>query len=415
MLKSIRLVNFQAHLDTLIELDDGITSLTGESHEGKTSINRGLNWAINNEPAGTGFVSYWAKHQNKSGATIIDIPCKVECVKEDGQTLVRERSDKFNGYIINGKKLGRAGVGVPIEVRDWFNMGEVNIQSQHDSLFLLHPGGKGGQEVARFLNSVVKLDEIPRALSAIESKKRAVKKLRDIETTRITEYSDSLEQMKWVATVDPLFERLQKIEKDLSDMQVQADNIIEEIEQYDGLIGVLEIHKWIKEVSPLVERWGNIFGEELGHASLEGALSRSITSFTEYTQYLSDHKWIESALEAVKEVNEIEYEMGMSHLYIQNVEQQVEEFDIATLFVNKNKPWLESIVDNMEKLEGLEHTLSELTDKGTYIFEEIKAFKRNEDILSNRKTTLQKEQKRLPAVCPLCSQPWKGDKHESSR
>lgn len=415
MLKSIRLVNFQAHIDTLIEMDKGITSLTGESHEGKTAVMRGLNWAVNNEPSGTGFISYWAKHKTKKGLTVLDLPCKVECIREDGQTLTRERSATFNGYKINGKNLGASGVGVPDEVKKWFNMGEVNIQSQHDSLFLLHSGGKGGQEVARFLNSVVKLDEIPRALSEIESRKRAVRKQKEAEVEKITAYEKTLMSLGWVTEVEPLFLRLQKIEDELKDWKTQEINIIEEIEQYDGLMGVLEVHSWAIKVSPLVERWDKIFSEELGNASFSDALYRSVLSFNANTDYLKLYTWVPEAAKVVFEIKEMEYELGMACLHKQNVEINVEKFETAALFLETNQPWLKSIADNMDQLEMVDHSLEELENKGIAIQTETYNYIKLGKCLRADKDKALALQKQLPDICPMCKGPWKGDKHENSR
>jgi len=416
MLKSLRLVNFQAHIDSFIELDEGITSLTGESHEGKTAIMRGLNWAVNNEPAGTGFISYWAKHQTKKGMTVIDRSCKVECIREDGSILIRERSLSFNGYRINGKDLARAGVGVPDEVKKWFNMGEVNIQNQHDSLFLLHSGGKGGQEVARFLNSVVKLDEIPRALTAVESKKRSIKKLREAETEKITSCERDIKSLGWILKAEPVFKRLEKVEKDIEDLEDKENTIIEEIDKYNGLKDVLELFKWTKNTSPLVERWLSLYNKEAHILDNQKSINISLTSFYKNQSILVVHQdWLPEAEKAISKIKEIENDIGFSTLHIQNIEQQIIKHDTAILFLENNQPWLENTADKIMQLEMLDDTIGELENKELNISNEITLFERHEASLKEWSTMLQKDEKRLPAICPLCKSSWKGDKHENSR
>jgi len=415
MLKSLRLVNFQAHIDSFIELDEGITSLTGESHEGKTAIMRGLNWAVNNEPSGTGFISYWAKHTTKKKMVVIDQPCKVECVRKDGSVLIRERSADFNGYRIDGKDLARAGVGVPSEVKNWFNMGEVNIQSQHDSLFLLHSGGKGGQEVARFLNSVVKLDEIPRALSAIESKKRSTKKLRELETEKITSYEKSIKSLDWVLTTEPIFKRLEKVEKDIENLENKETDIIEEIENYDGLQGILEIHSWSKEVSLLVERWLLLYNKKYHLTEDEYSMDLSLTTFKGNQQYLKEHNWLPEAKKTISEIKEIENEIGFSTLHIQNIEQRITKYDTDALFLEKNKPWLEDAHDKIMQLEMLDHTIVELRNKKTLINNTLFDVKEYEVELKDNYKNIKINKKLLPDVCLLCGAPVKEGKYENSR
>ena len=415
MLKSIRLVNFQAHIDSFIELNEGITALTGESHEGKTSIQRGLNWAVNNEPTGTGFISYWAKHKTKKGMTVIDIPCKVECIREDGSILFRERSADFNGYKIDGKDLATAGVGVPDEVKKWFNMGEVNIQGQHDSLFLLHSAGKGGQEVARFLNSVVKLDEIPRALSSVESKKRAIKKLKEAETEKITSCEKTLKSLDWVSVAKLVLVRLEKVEKDIIDFATKELKIIEQIEQYDSLQGVLKIHAWSKEVSPLMERWSSIWSKEAPLISSYAKTLCSLDNLKTAEQTVEDLKWLPEVSKVSLEIKEIENEIGFSTLHIQNIEQTVEKHDTAILFLENNQPWLEDTTDKITQLEMLNHTIEELQIKINGIQSNVSEIVILEDNLIMDYEALKMKKARLPKTCVFCGAPTKDGKYESSR
>ena len=53
--KYLHLINFQSHLNTVIELHPGLNILVGESDQGKTAIIRALRWLFYNEPRGTGF------------------------------------------------------------------------------------------------------------------------------------------------------------------------------------------------------------------------------------------------------------------------------------------------------------------------------------------------------------------------
>lgn len=415
MFKSIRLVNFQAHIDSLIELDEGITSLVGESHNGKTSIMRGLNWAVNNEPSGTGFISYWAKHKTKKGLTVIDIPCKVECVRKDGNVLIRERSADFNGYRINGKDLARAGVGVPREVHDWFNMGEVNIQNQHDSLFLLHSGGKGGQEVARFLNSVVKLDEIPRALSAVESIKRSVKKQRDVETEKITSYDKNIVALEWVRKAGPILERLEKIENNILTLKEKEKLIIEQIEGYDELQAIVKSLEWNKDLPLLLEKWFSVYNKESNSYDYQTFIDRSLTAFSENQHRLNDFDWLPEAQETSSAIKNIENDIGFSTLHEQTLERNVKKYDTAALFLENNQRWLIDVTDVILQLEMLGHTIEELETKKILINNTLFNVKEYESELEENYITIQMNKKLLPKTCVLCGAPLKEGKYESSR
>ncbi len=62
MIKSAKLINFQSHIDSLLEFHSGVNSITGQSDSGKSSILRAINWVIHNKPSGDAFII-----QNSSG------------------------------------------------------------------------------------------------------------------------------------------------------------------------------------------------------------------------------------------------------------------------------------------------------------------------------------------------------------
>ena len=55
-IKKVNLVNFQSHKDTTIEFDKGLNIIVGASDSGKTSILRGIKWALYNDPSGDYFI-----------------------------------------------------------------------------------------------------------------------------------------------------------------------------------------------------------------------------------------------------------------------------------------------------------------------------------------------------------------------
>ena len=143
-IKSVHLKNFQSHEDTFIEFSDGLNIIVGESNNGKTSIIRGIMWAIDNYPLGKDFIMAGKKD------------CSVRICYDDGTFIERGRtmSDTgyYNiGYIDNGaiKTVNYSGFtnAIPIEVANVHQMPKVNITkdiethlnvlSQLDAPFLL--------------------------------------------------------------------------------------------------------------------------------------------------------------------------------------------------------------------------------------------------------------------------------------
>lgn len=131
--KSIRLENFQSHVDTEIKLKDGLNVFIGPSDSGKSAIFRGIKWALFNEPAGTFFIRNGAKE------------ARVSITFDDGRMLVRGRSTNSNYYELHDAdevlRLESFGVGVPEEVTNFTNIrkmilknGDVYTLSMQDQL-----------------------------------------------------------------------------------------------------------------------------------------------------------------------------------------------------------------------------------------------------------------------------------------
>lgn len=142
---SVTLKNFQAHKDTTVQFDRGLNIIVGESNNGKTSILRGILWAIDNQPLGNDFIMAGEND------------CSVTINFSDGTYIERGRTVKNTGYYKiryiddNGKYIDQTYRGftnaVPIEVANVHQMPKVNITkdiethlnvlSQLDGPFLL--------------------------------------------------------------------------------------------------------------------------------------------------------------------------------------------------------------------------------------------------------------------------------------
>lgn len=142
---SVTLKNFQAHKDTTVQFDKGLNIIIGESNNGKTSILRGILWAIDNQPLGNDFIMAGEND------------CSVTINFSDGTYIERGRTVKDTGYYKiryiddNGKYIDQTYRGftnaVPIEIANVHQMPKVNITkdiethlnvlSQLDGPFLL--------------------------------------------------------------------------------------------------------------------------------------------------------------------------------------------------------------------------------------------------------------------------------------
>ncbi|WP_413381474.1 AAA family ATPase [Alkalihalobacillus sp. 1P02AB] len=122
---SVRLENFQSHLDTWIDFDKGLNVIVGQSDSGKTAIIRAIRWVLFNLPRGTDFV--------RVGANFVRVTIEFE----NGVTIIRERKSSKNRYIIkkaNDEELILEGFGtqVPKEVLEAHGMFPLRVDRDNE-------------------------------------------------------------------------------------------------------------------------------------------------------------------------------------------------------------------------------------------------------------------------------------------
>ncbi|WP_227935877.1 AAA family ATPase [Alkalihalobacillus deserti] len=129
-IKSVRLENFQSHLDTYVEFSQGLNVIVGQSDSGKTAILRGIRWALYNQPRGTDFIRV-------SGDFV-----RVTVCFENDTVIIRERTGSKNRYTVQRpgqEKLVLEGFGihVPEEVMAAHGMGHMRIDQDNELMIHL--------------------------------------------------------------------------------------------------------------------------------------------------------------------------------------------------------------------------------------------------------------------------------------
>ena len=166
MFTKIEIKNFQSHKNTVIDFNKGVNVICGETDNGKSAVVRAIRWVVENLPSGTDKInSKWNDNFKE--------PLSVKLYTEKGW-VERIRDKNRNGYNIseNGKeliKLNAIGKSVPLEVKAFLNISDVNFQFQLDSLYLL---SKTPGQASEYLNEIVHLDSIDKIMSLADSDKR---------------------------------------------------------------------------------------------------------------------------------------------------------------------------------------------------------------------------------------------------
>lgn len=209
MIKSVEIQNFQSHPDTKVEFSDGLNVLTGSSRSGKSTIRRAIMWVITNRPSGNAMVSWWIKKGDKiKGET------KVTITLDNGTVISRIKSDKLNGYEINGKVLEAVATGVPEEIAEAFNMSDVNMSGQFDAPYLV---SESAGYVAQYLNSIINLEDADYFQSEVESRRRKCVQEDAENNKRISALSEEIKAFDWLDKAEELIARIKDRERIIED------------------------------------------------------------------------------------------------------------------------------------------------------------------------------------------------------
>jgi exonuclease SbcC len=235
MVEKLEIKNFQSHENTILDFHPGVNVITGKSNTGKSSIFRILDWIINNRINNKLFKLSYVSHWNINEKDDIFNPVIGKVIINNSK-VERKKENNFNGYKINGKEYKAIGSDIPDEVRKILNFSEVNIQRQFDIPFL----SKSSGEIARFFNSIIKIDDIDKVLQLVESKKRKTKSDLNYIEEELRQTSEDLKKLEWVDKANSLINKLSRITKSIDRKELVL------IELNDLYYKKLKIEKRIK-------------------------------------------------------------------------------------------------------------------------------------------------------------------------
>jgi DNA repair exonuclease SbcCD ATPase subunit len=347
VINSIELQNFQSHENSKLNLHPGINTIIGSSDSGKSAVLRAINWAIYNRPSGGAFISHWAK--DKKGKQIEKTIVSIIKNKKD---LMRARDSGFNGYDLDGKILEAIGTDVPDEVKDFFNISEVNIQKQHDKAFLL---SESSGEVARFFNRIIKLDVIDKSLSLIDSKKRENEKdLKNLKAEEI-ELTEQLETYNWIEDIEPKIVEAEKIQNQINEIGLKKSDLENSLNQY-------------KQHKEIVEDYKKFDG-----------LENTLSMFEDVNHRLIENK---------KCLYELQKSLNDYNRYKKDIEQNKQILSIETAVERylKLDEKLKKMIENKEKLANSIKKYQEIREKLPIIEQRMKEY-----------------EEQLPDICPTCN------------
>lgn len=227
-MEALTLHNFQGHERLRIELDPAITTITGPTDAGKSSVIRALKWLALNQPSGADFV----RHDAKAAVVALTV---------DGRSVKRKRGAGVNAYRLDAKTFKAFGADVPDEIAAVLKLGEVNFQEQHDRDFWFHlsPG-----EVSRRLNAIIDLGSIDEAQSRLASKVRTARSAVDFTKQRLDDSREACKKLEYVPDFLADVEQVDTLHKKWEACALQEARL-------SGVVGVT--HELKKDCETLLE------------------------------------------------------------------------------------------------------------------------------------------------------------------
>ena len=209
MLTRLRLVNVQKHKDLTLDLDK-INVIIGATDSGKTSVLRGLTWALTNDESGENLI-------NNTGAK----ECIVE-VQTEGGTVKRAWSKSENTYYLDDKEFTTFRTSVPSPIADLLRLDTINIQRRRDLPFMVY---FKASDCANQFSEMMDLSEID---SIITNSNKSVKvHSDDVETlkTKKAELDKELAKYEQLDEAIEAFNELNKLRKSIKDAESRLDTL----------------------------------------------------------------------------------------------------------------------------------------------------------------------------------------------
>lgn len=326
MIEKILIRDFQCHKRIDIEFDPFISTITGVSDSGKTTILRALRWVSTNQPSGSDFIGGFGR------AGLASVKLKV-----DGKSIERRRGGEENSYRLKNRILRAFGQGTPQPIRDILNLGEVNWSFQFDGPYwlMLSPA-----EVSRQLNAIINLGAIDSALEGIGKAVRRAKAAVQVSEERLLNARTVRKSLDWVKEADRDLKALEGLERELEDarqshrmarlrfgeLEARVQAVQEGSERLEALSRVVEVGQELQEISERNNRLFSIAGQwERAEHSLSNPLPNLKKLEQLYSSFQETAERKRKLESLVAGIENLQYQIDFRSLEIKSIEDQIEQ------------------------------------------------------------------------------------------
>ena len=361
----VKIKNYQAIKEAELEFNQGVTVIVGASNNGKSSIIRAIESAINNK-GGNSFINYDADE------------CEVS-IEDNGHNIIWNKAKKAgkSKYILDGEELSKIGQKQIPEVGEMLNMSEVevsgerfrlNFWKQLDYPFLI---SKTPYQLFDFISKSKEQEAISELQNdSVEDLKSAKGEINtydakiDLKTKDINKLKADVEGLekfnKFEEIIKSNLETLEDTEKAITD---KKDIISIKTNKLEGLSGTVkelsELFNTYESITTLLDSLSEvdqkiedkktiISTKENNIKNKVAILERLDTIITEHSAATQSKKQIEDLLESLEDIN---YKIKTKKEHINNVigsitdnEKELSEFAVC--------PFCGSSLENHEVNHG---------------------------------------------------------------
>lgn len=390
MIETLEIRNMQSHKHTILHFSEGVNVIVGSTDCGKTAIIRALDLVINNQPAGDGFISWWAD------------TCRVTLTLLKGVQIVRERGKGVNKYMLGDTVFTAFGQDVPNEIAKVLNITDVNFQAQLDSpfLFTLTPG-----QVAAYFNKIAHLSNIEKSTSYIKSQISKVNA--SIEIKKTTLEAKQLQQQDFihVPKIEACIEVMEDAEREITrkrKARVEISALLLQLEKENTIIqelsDLLTCDILVKRIEMLQDKKIAVLRNCASLERLVESLQEVETHLLKARTQIKCEKIVRKAVEkseAVENVKKQQQSLQQSIQALTQLEMSIRNTAKLVNSVQFVQPLVDAFNFHAKKVKEL-HEFTSLLDAHTSILQV------QEEAKSQMRFLQKKFNTDMPQICPLC-------------
>jgi exonuclease SbcC len=394
MLQQLNIKNYQSHEDTTLDFHEGINAIIGNSNAGKSAILRTVRWVIDNAPSVDSKNN--RNNRDKRGDPINPIEASLSF---DDMVIKRIKSKTRNGYDFGDTSFNAIGTNVPDEITAFLNLSEVNNSRQHDAKFLLT---NSSGEVARYLNSILKLDKIDTTLSRADEHKRAITKEKEANKTEVEAIDKELQSFSEIEKYAILLSSYDYLKKQADELTAKATVLIKASLGIKQIESTIDSNRAIYERStPLIQGYRVITGNLLDNTAILKKYMNSKESIEVAQELLCNVELLSKAKVLIKEYkeNREKYSKISNKITELCYNQEIVNKCLVTLKKGEQLQYYKDLIARMEEI------VADMKEQ-CILHGELHVMKGK--IMLGQKEIVEKSveidrlKELLPEICPLC-------------